>query len=63
MRKIFWAKREEITDDWRNLYNEGLYDFCFSPNSRIIRCIKSREVRWPERETRKVRREMQTRFR
>jgi hypothetical protein len=49
---------EEITDEWRNLHNEDLYDFCFSPNTRIIRCIKSRELRWPGREARLVRREI-----
>jgi hypothetical protein len=45
VRKIVGAKREEITGDWRNLCNEELYDLYSSPNTRIIRCIKSREVR------------------
>jgi len=63
VRKVFWAKRKEITDDWRNLRKEVLYDFCSSPNSQIFRCIESRELRWPGCEARKVRREMHMRFR
>ena len=42
-RRIFGPKRDEVTGEWRKLYNElkGLYS---SPN--IVRVIKSRRMRW-----------------
>ena len=40
LRKIFGAKRDEITGEWRKL-NNALYS---SPN--IIRDLKSRRLRW-----------------
>ena len=39
LRKIFGAKREEITGEWRKLHA-----LCSSPN--IIRNLKSRRLRW-----------------
>ena len=40
LRKIVWAKKDEITIEWRKLHN-ALYS---SPN--IIRSLKSRRLRW-----------------
>jgi hypothetical protein len=44
LRRIFGPKRDEVTGEWRRLYNEELYAVCFSPH--IIRVIKSRRFRW-----------------
>ena len=38
LRKIFGPKRDEVTGEWRILYNKYLYALYFSPN--IIRVIK-----------------------
>jgi hypothetical protein len=43
LRRIFGPKRDEVTGEWRRLYNEELYALYSSPN--IIRVIKSR-MRW-----------------
>jgi hypothetical protein len=40
LRRIFGAKREEATWEWRKLHNEELHDLYFSPT--IVRLIKSR---------------------
>ena len=44
LRKIFGAKRDEITGEWRKLYNAELHALYSSPN--IIRNLKSRRLRW-----------------
>jgi hypothetical protein len=44
LRRLFGPKRDEVTGDWRKLYNEELHNFYSSPN--IIIMIKSRRVRW-----------------
>ena len=44
MRGIFGPKRDEVTEEWRKLLNEGLNDLYCSPN--IIRVIKSRRMGW-----------------
>ena len=44
LRKIFRAKRVEITREWRNLPNAELHALYSSPN--IIRNIESRRLRW-----------------
>jgi len=44
LRRIFDAKRDEVTGEWRKLHNEELNDLYFSPN--IIWVIKSRRMRW-----------------
>ena len=43
-RKIFWAKRNEIAGEWRELHNSELYALYSSPN--IIRDLKSIRLRW-----------------
>ena len=44
LRRIFGAKRDEVTGEWRKLHNEELNDLYCSPN--IVRVIKSRRMRW-----------------
>jgi hypothetical protein len=44
LRRIFRAKRDEVTGDWRKLHNEELHNLYSSPN--IIRLIKSGRMRW-----------------
>ncbi|KAJ4445090.1 hypothetical protein ANN_06889 [Periplaneta americana] len=45
LRKIFVAKRDEVTGEWRKLHNAELHALYSSPD--IIRNIKSRRLRWP----------------
>ncbi|KAJ4428177.1 hypothetical protein ANN_24192 [Periplaneta americana] len=44
LRKIFGAKRDEVTGEWRKLHNTELHALFSSPD--IIRNIKSRCLRW-----------------
>ena len=43
-RKIFGAKRDEITGEWRKLHNAEVHALYSSPN--IIRDLKTRQLRW-----------------
>jgi len=43
LRRIFGPKRDEVTGEWRKLYNEELNDLYCSPN--IVRVIKYRRKR------------------
>ncbi|KAJ4439423.1 hypothetical protein ANN_07547 [Periplaneta americana] len=43
-RKIFGAKRNEVTGEWRKLHNTELHALYSSPD--IIKNIKSRRLRW-----------------
>ena len=44
LRKIFGAKKDEISGEWRKLHNAELHALYSSPN--IIRSQKSRRLRW-----------------
>jgi hypothetical protein len=44
LRRIFGAKRDEVTGEWKKLHNEELHILYPSPD--IIRQIKSRRMRW-----------------
>jgi hypothetical protein len=44
LRRIFRLKRDEVTGEWRKLYNEELHILYSSPN--IFRQIKPRGMRW-----------------
>ena len=44
VRNIFGAKRDEITGEWRKLYNAELHELYSSSN--IIKNLKSRRLRW-----------------
>ena len=41
------TKRDEVTWEWNEIYNEELNDVCSSSN--IVRVIKSRRMRWAGR--------------
>jgi hypothetical protein len=43
LRRIFGAKRDELTGEWRKLHDEELNDLYSSPS--IVRVIKSRRMR------------------
>jgi len=43
LRRVFRPKRDEVTGEWRKLYNEEFNDLYCSPN--IVRVIKSRRMR------------------
>jgi hypothetical protein len=43
-RRIFGAKRDEVTGQWRKIHNEKLHILYSPPN--IIRQIKLRKMRW-----------------
>jgi hypothetical protein len=42
--ELFGPKRDEVTREWRKLYNEELNDLYSLPN--IVRVVKSRRMRW-----------------
>jgi hypothetical protein len=46
LRWIFGPKRDEVTGEWRKLYNKELRDLYSSPSTSIIRIIKSRRMIW-----------------
>ena len=43
LRRIFGPRRDEVTGEWRKLYNEELNDLYRSP--KIVGVIKSRKMR------------------
>jgi hypothetical protein len=44
LRRIFGPKRDEVTGEWRKLYEEELHDEYSSPS--IIRISKSKRMSW-----------------
>jgi hypothetical protein len=44
LRRMFGPKRDEVTGEWRKLYNGDLHNLYSSPD--IIRQVKSRRMRW-----------------
>jgi hypothetical protein len=44
LRRIIGPKRDEVTGEWRKVYNFELHNFYSSPD--IIRQVKSRRMRW-----------------
>jgi hypothetical protein len=44
LRRIFGPRRDEVTEEWRSLYNEGHIDLYITP--AIIWVIKSRIMKW-----------------
>jgi len=44
LRRLFGPRRDEVTGEWRRLYNEELNDLYSSPNN--VRVIKSRRMSW-----------------
>jgi hypothetical protein len=45
VRRIFGPKKDEIIGIWRKLHNEELRNLYSSPNTSIMRIIKSRTIR------------------
>jgi hypothetical protein len=43
LRRVFGPKRDEVTGEWRKLYNEELGDLYSLPNT--VRVVKSRRMR------------------
>jgi hypothetical protein len=44
LRRIFGAKRDEVTGEWRKVYNEELHNLYSFPNT--IRQINSGRIWW-----------------
>jgi len=44
LRRVFGPKRDEVTEEWRELHNEELKDIYSLLN--IVRVVKSRRMRW-----------------
>jgi hypothetical protein len=44
LRRVFGSRRDEVTGEWRMLYNEELNELYSLPN--IVQIVKSRRIRW-----------------
>jgi hypothetical protein len=60
LRKMFGPKEEEVTGNWRKVYNEELCDVC--PSQNIIWVVKSRGMKGMEHVACMGRRGMHTGF-
>jgi len=60
LRRIFGPKRDEVTVEWRKLYNEKLHDLYSSPN--IVRVKESKRMKWDGHVARMGRGEVYTGF-
>jgi hypothetical protein len=60
LRRVFGAKRNEVTAVWRKLHNEELNDLYSSPY--IVRVTKSRRMRWAGHVAHREERRDYTRF-
>jgi hypothetical protein len=47
LRRIYESKRDEVTGEWRKLYDEELNELYSLPN--IVRVVKLRKMRWAGR--------------
>ena len=47
LRRVNGPKRDEVTEEWKKLYNEELSDLYSLPN--IVRVVKSTRMRWAGR--------------
>ena len=46
LRRLFGLRREEVTGEWRRLYNEELNDLYCSPNIVRVKKIDKNEMGW-----------------
>ena len=60
LRKIFEARRDEVTGEWRKLQNEELNGLYLSQN--VLQVIKSKRMRWAGHVARMGERRVYTRF-
>ena len=60
LRRVFGPKRDEVTGEWRKLYNEELRDLYSLSN--IVRVVNSRRMRWAGHVARMFRGEVCTGF-
>jgi hypothetical protein len=44
LKRILWTRRDEVTEKWRRLHNEEVYDLYSTLN--VIRVIKLRRMKW-----------------
>jgi hypothetical protein len=58
LRRVFGPKRDEVTGEWKKLYNDELNDLYCLPN--IVRVVKSRRMRWAGHVARMGRKEVCT---
>ena len=36
LRKTFWPKRDQVTEDWKRQHNEELYDVSYTQNTVLF---------------------------
>ena len=60
LKRMIESNRDAVTEDWRRLHNEELYELYSS--LKVIWVIKSRKMRWARHEECKGRGEVHTEF-